>query len=121
MDLEPRNDKYIIYAMLKKDFEFVNPFDKLEKSLFAGEDVTEFFGINKYSNNEKIRGGFLVNENCKLNKRIRLILGLNEEVDWKCIEYYKQKGVLRVVDSSAGTEATFGEIENILKGDDVNN
>lgn len=32
-----------------------------------------------------------VNENCKLNKRIRLILGLNEEVDWKCIEYYKQK------------------------------
>ena len=52
MDLEPRNDKYIIYAMLKKDFEFVNPFDKLEKSLFAGEDVTEFFGINKYSNNE---------------------------------------------------------------------
>ena len=32
-----------------------------------------------------------VKENCKLNKRIRLILGLNEEVDWKCIEYYKQK------------------------------
>ena len=32
-----------------------------------------------------------VNENCKLNKRIRLILGLNEEVDWKCIEYYKQR------------------------------
>lgn len=32
-----------------------------------------------------------VSENCKLNKRIRLILGLNEEVDWKCIEYYKQK------------------------------
>ena len=52
MDLEPRNDKYLIYAMLKKDFEFVNPFDKLEKSLFAGEEATEFFGINKYSNNE---------------------------------------------------------------------
>lgn len=32
-----------------------------------------------------------VNEKYKLNKRIRLILGLNEEVDWKCIEYYKQK------------------------------
>ena len=25
-----------------------------------------------------------------LNKRIRLILGLNEERDWKCIEYYKK-------------------------------
>lgn len=26
----------------------------------------------------------------KLNKRVRLILGLNEEKDWKCIEYYKK-------------------------------
>lgn len=25
-----------------------------------------------------------------LNKRVRLILGLNEENDWKCIEYYKK-------------------------------
>lgn len=28
--------------------------------------------------------------NIKLNKRIRLIVGLNEEKDWKCIEYYKK-------------------------------
>ena len=33
----------------------------------------------------------IINERCKLNKRVRLILGLNEEKDWKCIEYYKQK------------------------------
>lgn len=26
----------------------------------------------------------------KLNKRVRLIVGLNEEKDWKCIDYYKQ-------------------------------
>lgn len=26
----------------------------------------------------------------KPNKRVRLILGLNEEVSWKCIEYYKE-------------------------------
>lgn len=26
----------------------------------------------------------------KLKKRVRLILGLNEESDWKCIEYYKK-------------------------------
>ena len=31
-----------------------------------------------------------VMENCKINKRVRLILGLNEERDWKCIEYYKK-------------------------------
>ncbi len=28
----------------------------------------------------------------KLNKRVRLILGLNEEEDWKCIHYYKKIG-----------------------------
>ena len=31
-----------------------------------------------------------VMDNYKLNKRIRLILGLNEENDWKCINYYKK-------------------------------
>lgn len=29
-------------------------------------------------------------ENYKPNKRVRLILGLNEENDWKCINYYKK-------------------------------
>ncbi len=28
-------------------------------------------------------------DNCKVNKRVRLILGLNEENDWKCMNYYK--------------------------------
>ena len=28
-------------------------------------------------------------DNCKVNKCVRLILGLNEENDWKCINYYK--------------------------------
>lgn len=31
----------------------------------------------------------MVADNFKLNKRVRLILGLNEEKDWKCIQYYK--------------------------------
>lgn len=31
-----------------------------------------------------------VADNYKLNKRVRLILGLNEENDWKCIERYKK-------------------------------
>lgn len=29
-------------------------------------------------------------DNCKIRKRVRLILGLNEENDWKCINYYKE-------------------------------
>ena len=31
-----------------------------------------------------------VSETCNVNKRIRLIVGLNEEKDWKCINYYKE-------------------------------
>ena len=32
----------------------------------------------------------IVKDNYKINKRVRLILGLNEEKDWNCIKYYKQ-------------------------------
>lgn len=31
-----------------------------------------------------------VMDNCTVNKRVRLIIGLNEENDWKCINYYKE-------------------------------
>ena len=31
-----------------------------------------------------------VQEKMQVNKRVRLILGLNEEKNWKCINYYKQ-------------------------------
>ena len=31
-----------------------------------------------------------VADNMKINKRVRLILGLNEEKDWKCINHYKE-------------------------------
>lgn len=31
-----------------------------------------------------------VMDNCKIDKRVRLILGLNEEKAWKCIKYYKE-------------------------------
>jgi len=31
-----------------------------------------------------------VMDTCNVNKRVRLIVGLNEERDWKCIKYYKE-------------------------------
>lgn len=34
----------------------------------------------------------ILNSGKKINKRVRLILGLNEEKDWKCINYYKKIG-----------------------------
>lgn len=33
---------------------------------------------------------YLNENNILLNKRVRLIVGLNEEKDWKCIDYYKK-------------------------------
>ena len=31
-----------------------------------------------------------VKDSCKISKRVRLIIGLNEEKNWKCINYYKE-------------------------------
>lgn len=33
---------------------------------------------------------YCIENNISINKRVRLILGLNEERSWKCIEYYKK-------------------------------
>lgn len=43
-------------------------------SLYAMKAVMDYFNDNSIV----------------LNKRVRLILGLNEENDWKCIDYYKK-------------------------------
>lgn len=80
MDLEPRNDKFIIYAMLKKEFEFEKPFDKLEKSLFAGEYATEYFGINKYSDNSLRNNVKILYYNSAEDFAIMLKTNKNEEV-----------------------------------------
>lgn len=50
LDLMPRNDMLIVYAMLKKDFEFFRKFDKLGKSYFGNEQEAEYFGISSTSN-----------------------------------------------------------------------
>lgn len=41
-----------------------------------------------------------VMENAKVNKRVRLILGLNEETEWKCIKYYKEHEELPTISFS---------------------
>lgn len=45
-----KSGKYLFYAMLKKDFEFLNPFDKLDKEKF-GKNKTKvsYFGINRHT------------------------------------------------------------------------
>jgi len=51
LDLTPAKDKFLVYAMLKKDFKFVAPFDKLGKSAFR-DTQAEFFGIQSNSPKE---------------------------------------------------------------------
>lgn len=51
IDWTPSAKSFIIYAMLKKDFEFIYPFDKLGKLPFKNNNA-EFFGINRSSDKE---------------------------------------------------------------------
>ena len=48
LDLTPSKDRFIVYAILKKDFQFVSAFDKLGQADFRGKQ-TEFFCINSSS------------------------------------------------------------------------
>ena len=48
LDMSPSKDRFIVYAMLKKDFEFTSAFDKLGTADFRGKNA-EFFGINSRS------------------------------------------------------------------------
>ncbi len=47
-DWTPDNGKYILYAMLKKDFEYLKPFAKLDSGKFKGsKGKVQYFGIDK--------------------------------------------------------------------------
>lgn len=56
LDLTPRSDLFVIYAMLKKDFEFVHAFDVLGRSAFGDSTMAEFFGIGKDSDKNLGKG-----------------------------------------------------------------
>lgn len=46
----PAPEKYLVYAMLKKDFKFLTAFDKLKKEKFGSNRTkVDYFGINKDS------------------------------------------------------------------------
>lgn len=49
-DWTPAEGKYILYAMLKKDFEYIETFDKLPEDVFIGSSgKVKYFGVDKDS------------------------------------------------------------------------
>lgn len=50
-DWEDRGNRYFFYSMLRRDFEFLNEFEILEKSNFKDTENVEYFGIE---NSEEI-------------------------------------------------------------------
>ena len=55
LDMTPSPNKFIVYAMLKKDFEFAHAFDKLGKSAFR-DTQAEYFGIRNHTDNSVRKG-----------------------------------------------------------------
>ncbi len=80
LDLTPRNDLVLIYAMLKKEFEFVNEFDKLGTSLFGMDQTAEYFGINHKSKPVMRNDVTVLFYNSQYDFAIKLATKDNEEV-----------------------------------------
>lgn len=49
-DSTPEMPKYVLYAMLKKEFEFLEKFESLDKGEFEGsQELVKYFGVNDNS------------------------------------------------------------------------
>ncbi len=80
LDLTPRNDMFVLYAMLKKDFEFIREFDKLEHSTFGENSFANYFGIDKNSNPSLGQGVKVLFYNNSDDFAVELITKNNDEV-----------------------------------------
>ena len=80
LNLTPRNDMFLVYAMLKKDFEFVREFDKLEHSTFGKNEVAQYFGINKDSNSDLDKGVEVVFYNDSTDYAVKLLTKGKDEI-----------------------------------------
>ena len=79
LDWTPARQRYVLYAMLKKDFEFTQPFDKLGRDSFR--DMTaEYFGINSNSDNRLGEGVTVLFYNSPNDFAISLSTMNNDEV-----------------------------------------
>lgn len=104
MDLTQRSDKFIIYAMLYKNFEFIAPFDKLGKSAFGDGTPAEYFGIG--SKSERVPG-----------RGVRVVF-YNNPSDYAVLLYTKEEEEVYLYKND--TNKTFSELyTEMLKKEEV--
>ena len=74
-------NSYLFYAILKKDFNFFTPFDKLNSDVFNGsKDKVKFFGIQKKSDKALYRNVSVLFYNSDDEYAVKLLTKENEEV-----------------------------------------
>jgi len=85
LDWTPAKNRYIIYAMLKKDFEFLNEFDVLGQGKFGENQIANYFGISKDSDASLRENVEILFYNSKGDFAIKLLTSTNDEVYlYKC-------------------------------------
>lgn len=79
LDLTPDEKRLLIYAMLKKDFQFTQAFDKLGMSPFRNTSA-EYFGINRGSEADLRKGVKVLFHNSPSDFAVVLSTKTNDEV-----------------------------------------
>jgi len=80
LDLTPRSDMFVVYAMLKKEFEFINAFDKLGHSTFGMDDIAEYFGIGENSDRRLAQGVEVLFYNDPNDYAVKLLTTKKDEI-----------------------------------------
>lgn len=81
IDWTPAPSKYVIYAMLKKDFKFLNAFDKLEPEQFGYIDTkVNYFGIKPEHNDVLGRNIEVLFYNTRNDFAVKLLTQGNDDV-----------------------------------------
>lgn len=80
LDLTPDYNKFLIYAMLKKDFEFIKEFDKLGESDFGEGQSAKYFGIDRKSGDALDKGVTVLFYNDENDYAVKLLTKDKDEV-----------------------------------------
>lgn len=80
-DFSNQPNKIFVYAMLKKDFKFLNAFDKLPQGYFGkSKDVVQYFGIKDNSNAQLYKNVYVMFYNNSNDFAVKLYTKGKDEV-----------------------------------------